>query len=246
MADTVVDAQDWASMATWRVLTWNILGQKRPDLLAVARVIAERNPDGVAVQEVRHSQAKTLAKVLGWQLHWARKHYPYSPLVWWLAEGAAILSPHTLSRTMSASLSPRTSTWTYRHRIVTAATISRDHLPGPQLRVYNVHLSTKNIDDRIAQARRVRGIVDSGPAIATSIAGDLNAANEPDVVRELREAGLDDSGGDVTNPSLSPVQRLDYVLVPRGATVTAVDTPRGGDEWAALSDHLPVLVEFTL
>ena len=233
-------------MTTWRVLTWNILGQKRPDLVAVARVIAERNPDGVALQEVRRSQAMTLAKILGWQVHWARKHYPYSPLAWWLAEGAAIVSPHTLSHTMRASLTPRTSTWTYRHRIVTAATISRDHLPGPQLRLYNVHLATGGIDVRLAQARRVRTIIDEATPITCSIAGDLNASHEPDVVRELREAGLDDSGGDVTNPSAAPTKRIDYVLVPRGATVTVVDTPRGGESWAALSDHLPVLVEFTI
>ena len=233
-------------MATWRVLTWNILGQKRPDLVAVARVIADRSPDGVALQEIRRSQAITVAKILGWQHHWARKHYPYSPLLWWLAEGAAILSPHTLSHTTRASLTPRKSTWTYRHRIVTAATISRDHLPGPQLRLHNLHLSTGGIDERIAQARHVRTVVDAGPSVTPSIAGDLNASNEPDVVRELREAGLDDSGGDVTNPSNSPNRRLDYVLVPRGATVTVVDTPLGGDQWAALSDHLPVLVEFTL
>lgn len=233
-------------MTTWRVLTWNILGQKRPDLVAVARVIADRKPDGAAVQEIRRSQAVTLAKILGWQHHWARKHYPYSPLLWWLAEGAAILSPHTLSRTARISLSPRVSTWTFRHRIATAATISRDHVPGPQLRLHNVHLSTGGIDERIAQARRVRMMVGEGPMVTASIAGDLNAANEPDVVRELREAGLDDSGGDVTNPAIAPTRRLDYVLVPRGATVTSVDTPLGGDDWAALSDHLPVLVEFTL
>jgi endonuclease/exonuclease/phosphatase family metal-dependent hydrolase len=233
-------------MTTWRVMTWNILGQKRPDLTQVARVLTDRNPDVVSLQEIRRSQAKALAEMLGWQLYWTRKHYPYTPLAWWLAEGAAILSPNNLSRTMRATLTPRTSTWTYRHRVLAAATVSREHLPGPQLRVYNVHLGTEGFDARLLQARRVRAIIDEAPATPSSIAGDLNAVHEPDVVRELRQAGLDDSGGDMTSPAEAPTRRLDYVLVPAGAIVTVVDTPPGDASWAQLSDHLPVLVEFTL
>ena len=42
----------------------------------------------------------------------------------------------------------------------------------------------------------------------------------------------------------APDQRLDYVLVPTGSEVLLVDTPEGGDAWRAISDHLPVLVEF--
>jgi endonuclease/exonuclease/phosphatase family metal-dependent hydrolase len=145
---------------------------------------------------------------------------------------------------MQASLSPNVSTWTFRQRIVAGATVTRGPAPGNPLRVYDVHLATGDIDARIAQARRVRGHVVSGPPIPAVVAGDLNAADEPEVVRELREAGLDDTGGDVTNPSVDPYQRIDYVLVPRGSTVHEVSTPPGGDEWAALSDHLPVLVEF--
>ena len=41
-----------------------------------------------------------------------------------------------------------------------------------------------------------------------------------------------------------PNQRIDYVLVPHDAIVTATHTPAGGDAWRDLSDHLPVLVEF--
>ena len=48
----------------------------------------------------------------------------------------------------------------------------------------------------------------------------------------------------VTNPSEAPDQRLDYVLVPTGSEVLLVDTPEGGDAWRAISDHLPVRVEF--
>jgi endonuclease/exonuclease/phosphatase family metal-dependent hydrolase len=55
---------------------------------------------------------------------------------------------------------------------------------------------------------------------------------------------LVDPGGDRTVPSIAPNRRIDYVLVPDTATVTARLTPNGGEQWQALSDHLPVLVEF--
>jgi endonuclease/exonuclease/phosphatase family metal-dependent hydrolase len=67
-----------------------------------------------------------------------------------------------------------------------------------------------------------------------------------EVIREFGTAELMDPGGDSSNPSIAPVRRLDYVLVPETATVTARLTPDGGERWDALSDHLPVLVEFSV
>ena len=66
------------------------------------------------------------------------------------------------------------------------------------------------------------------------------------VLRELRAIGLVDHGGDFTNPSIAPMQRIDYVLLPESAIERRTFTPEGGEAWHRLSDHLPVLVEFTL
>ncbi len=226
-------------MTTWRVLTWNILGSHRPNLEVMAQVIVGYSPDIVALQEVQRRQAKGLAKRTGWHVVWARKHYPYSPLIWWRTEGLALLSPHAFNEMISASISPGVSTWTYRHRIVMAATIARgDDL----LRIANTHLSSHDPDERIAQAGRVAARVGSRrPAV---VVGDLNAENEVEVVREFGSLGLVDPGGDDSNPSIAPRQRLDYILVPESAIVTAQVTPVGGEPWHQLSDHLPVLVEF--
>ena len=80
-----------------------------------------------------------------------------------------------------------------------------------------------------------------------AIAGDLNAkADIVEVFREFSVGGWTDAGGDDTNPSIAPMQRLDVVLPPPGAEVTLVDTPEGGQHWQELSDHLPVVVEFEL
>ncbi len=226
-------------MTTWRVLTWNILGSHRPNLDVMAQVIVGYAPDVVALQEVKRRQAKVIARHTGWQVVWARKHHPYSPLIWWHTEGLAMLSPNGFGEMISASISPGVSTWSYRHRIVMAATVTRD---DDTLRIANTHLASHDPDERIAQARRVAARVGNRrPAV---VAGDLNAANEVEVVREFGSLGLVDPGGDDSNPSIAPRQRLDYILIPESATVTAQLTPVGGEPWHQLSDHLPVLVEF--
>lgn len=228
-------------MTTWRVLTWNILGSRQPNLDVISEVIAGYSPDVVALQEVQQRQARGLARRLRWRVIWTRKHYPYTPLLWWRAEGLALLTPEPVGEMISVSISPGTSTWTYRHRVAMAATVTRG---SEALRTVNTHLASHDADDRIAQARRVAAIIGARrPAV---VAADLNAVDEVEVIREFGTAGLMDPGGDSSNPSIAPVRRLDYVLIPETATVTARLTPDGGERWHALSDHLPVLVEFSV
>jgi endonuclease/exonuclease/phosphatase family metal-dependent hydrolase len=226
-------------MTTWRVLTWNVHGAGRPNLDVIAKVIDGYAPDVVALQEVRHAQTRGLARRLQWRAVWTRKHHPYSPLVWWRSEGLALLTPHALAEMSSAPISSGVSTWTFRHRVAIAVTVARgtDHL-----RIGNTHLATHGPDERIAQARRTTAIV--GGRRPVVVAGDLNAVDEVEVIREFAVLGLVDPGGEPSNPSIGPSTRLDYVLVPEQANVTARLTPEGGEQWRELSDHLPVLVEF--
>jgi endonuclease/exonuclease/phosphatase family metal-dependent hydrolase len=49
-------------MTGWRVMTWNLLGSHDPDLGGIAAVIREHEPDVVALQEVRRTQARGLAR----------------------------------------------------------------------------------------------------------------------------------------------------------------------------------------
>lgn len=228
----------------WRIVTWNLRGSASPDLTAVATVVAERSPDVVLLQEVRRRQARDLARILGWNHIWARKHHPYSPAAPWLSEGLAILSRHALIEHHHRSISPGVSSWTYRHRIVLASTVVRGH---ERMRVYDTHLASgAAADERIAQARRVSDLVIADGAEHRLVGGDLNAPGEREVVREFHSAGLRDPGGGPTNPSIAPRQRLDYVLIPAASRLIEQHEPDGGDEWWAISDHVPVTVEFEL
>ncbi len=235
--------QDWPTMTTWRVMTWNVLGAHDPDLAELAAVIREHEPDVVAFQEIRRGQAKRLARRFGWSHVWARKHYPYTPLLWWRAEGLAIMSMWQLSGRLRTTITPEASTWTYRHRVLLAATVTRR---DGSLRVFDTHLSGEDADRRLAQARRVADRIRADTATLRVLAGDFNTIenSETEVLREFRVVGLADHGGDHTNPSNEPSQRIDYVLLPESARWTATHTPEGDDIWRRLSDHLPVLVEF--
>ena len=230
-------------MATWRVLTWNIHGAARPDLGLLAAVVARAAPDVVALQEVRRAQAAQLAGRLAWNDVWMLKHNSYTPLAWWLAEGLAILSPSLLSDVGRVAISPRVRKRSHRRRVLLVATATRG---SDTLRLSNTHLATDDADHRILQARRIAGRIRADAAPTAVVAGDLNARDEVEVLRELAAAGLRDPGGDPTSPAVGPYQRIDYVLVPERAVVGAVDTPDGGQHWHRLSDHLPVLVEFTV
>ena len=113
------------------------------------------------------------------------------------------------------------------------------HEPG-----FIPRLAQDQMAERIAQAARVASVVIADSAATRIVMGDLNAPGEVEVIRELRVAGLRDPGGGPTNPSIAPRQRLDYVLVPDTATVVEQHEPDGGEDWWAISDHLPVLVAF--
>lgn len=228
----------------WTVLTWNLQGSESTDLERVARVIRADSPDVVALQEVRRHQARALARSLAMQHCWAPKHNPYRPLRSGWVEGAAILTPHELDDVDHRVISTATSKRSYKRRIVLWATVERaDH---GAIRVFDAHLSPHTMSaERLAEAHSISAISarlgDAPPAI---VAGDLNNHGEPEVICAL--PGEELSPTPATNPSESPNQHLDHVLVPHGSTLIDTTVPQGDERWAELSDHLPVIVRFEL
>lgn len=228
----------------WTVMTWNLHGSERPPIEQAAAEIRRESPDVVVLQEIRRSQATALAQSLMMRYSWAPKHYPYTRLAPWLAEGAAIMSPHALDAAGHTEISDGKPSRSWQRRIAQWALVGR--ADGTAFRVYNLHLSPhEDAAARRAEAVRVTELVaehgDEPPAI---IAGDFNDEGDPHIIFAL--PGVEHVVPTASNPADVPTQVLDHVLLPPDAAAVAVTVPAGGPEWAAISDHLPVTVRFTL
>lgn len=243
-------------MAT-RILTWNLQGRERPDLEAVAAVIADALPDVVALQEVQRSQARWLAARLGWSHVWRFKHWPLVVP----AEGLALLSPTPPVGVGVVHLAHPFRFWSWRRRIaIRVEVVTTD---GP-LAVVDTHLGA-GVDDaeRSRQAELAVGLLRAGavPAHLGCVVGDLNTRPGSEVLGTFRAHGLRDAWGAChpgepgpTNWSRGPrdgppTQRLDYALVGDGLEVLDVAVPAAGEpgfeRYGVLSDHLPVTVTVT-
>ena len=133
-------------MATWRVLTWNILGAHSPNLDVIAEVISGYLPDVVALQEVRRPQAAPWPD--GWDgVSSGRASTTRSRHSCGGARGTCDRHTSRGQRVISASISPGVSTWMFKHRVAMAATVTRtDEI----LRIVNTHLASHDADERIA------------------------------------------------------------------------------------------------
>jgi len=179
---------------------------------------------------------------------WAFKHNGYTALLPFHAEGHAILTPHRLGSPHHERISDRVPRRSYRRRIALSAEVIRG---DSSLRVVCTHLASHDEPTaRLQQAVRVRTLTERSRD-ETVIVGDFNDHLEPGVVDTIRgESHVDAwtvaarrSSNGLTNPSTAPFQRLDHVVVPDGFDVADAWVPWPSDEWTALSDHLPVVVE---
>ena len=122
-------------------MTWNIRGAQHPNLELSRRGRSRAtHPTWSRCRRCNVARRAGWRSRLGWQQQWARKHYPYSPLVWWRAEGIAHpLAAADVATSCAPPSRPGVSTWIYRHRVLLAATVTR---ADGALRVYDTHLSS--------------------------------------------------------------------------------------------------------
>ena len=228
----------------WCVLTWNVHGSALPDIASLATAVRNESPDVVVLQEIRRRQADALATALQMKYSWVVKHYPYTKLMWWRAEGMAIMTRHLLDAVGHTEVSDDQPMRSWRRRIAQWGLVGRSD--RSMLMIYNLHLSPHDdADARRAEAARASELVASiGDDPPPVVAGDFNDAGDPSIIEIL--PGVEHVVPSMSNPSVAPTQLLDHVLLPETATDVTVAVPSGGADWAAISDHLPVTVRFTL
>jgi len=224
-------------------MTWNLHGSAGPDLDAAADAIRAESPDVIVLQEVQRRHAAALGAALTMRYSWAVKHYPYTRLMWWRAEGMAIMTPHLLDAAGHSELSGGQPMRSWRRRIAQWALVGR--ADRSLVMVYNLHLSPHDAAARRAEAARLSEIVTAiGDDPRPVVAGDFNDADDDSIIRSL--PGREHVRPAMTSPADHPVRVLDHVLLPDEVTDVTVAVPPGGPEWAAISDHLPVTVRFEL
>jgi endonuclease/exonuclease/phosphatase family metal-dependent hydrolase len=230
--------------AAWAVLTWNVHGSAKPDVEALAAAIRSEAPDIVALQEIRKRQAAALAGLLKMRYAWSLKHEPYMKLMWWRSEGMAIMTPHLLDAVGHTEVSDAQPMRSWRRRIAQWGLVGRSD--RSLLMIYNLHLSPHDdANSRRAEAVRVSELVASiGTDPPAVVAGDFNDAGDPSIIDLL--PGVEHVAAPSSSPSDAPIQSLDHVLLPAHAQDVTVSAPSGGTTWAAISDHLPVTVRFSL
>lgn len=225
----------------------------RRNLTRIADFLRERSPDIVAMQEIdadshwngRMDQPAFLAEHAGFahvRFGETTRRHGWRPLHYGNALLSRLESPEHENRPFSrATLGGKG----YQFARFTSA--------AGDFSVVNLHLCYRSAETR---RRQVGALLDDlgvrlrpGGVGAPLICGDFNACSSrpADAVhalsRGLTRLGLEYAihPGDMpTFPSVRPWRRLDFLFVPAAWRVHRVEAPR-----VLLSDHLPVMVDFT-
>ncbi len=227
-----------------RIVTWNLQGSKLKDVAGVSEQLKAFDADIVCFQEVQRRQFRSISAAAGMRGNWTLKHWPLRRP----AEGIATMSRLRIKSSSAKPISRREQLWSWRRRVASATSIEFD---GADLHIVNTHLGAGVTEgERAAQAHR---LVAQFSGI-DFIVGDMNVRPDSDVLKVF--AQLRDSwemlGPEQDRPhtnwepgprSAPPVQCLDYVFVAPSWQVVRFDVPQDWREFAALSDHLPVIVD---
>ena len=227
-----------------RVLTYNIRHGEgldgKVDLARTARIIAEVQPDLVALQEVDNKtqrtggidQAAELQRLTG--MHGAfGKAINYAGGQY----GAAILSRWPLLQVAPGVL-PASPDHEMRPALIVRLRPGRGI---PDLVFASTHLDHQNEQERLMQAGRLLALLGPSGDRPVILGGDLNAVPESPVLELFAKDWLNPTAGQdrFTIPAEQPRRQIDYVLAyPRGYWRVAETEVLE----SAASDHRPLLV----
>lgn len=236
-----------------RLMTYNVhscVGTDRKlDPVRIAAVIAEYEPDVVALQELDLARPRSgmvdQAGVIATHL---KMDFHFHPALRMAEEkyGDAILSRWPMHLRKVGEL-PTWSSWlAFEPRGALWVTIDT---PAGPVQVINTHLGLSRLE-RLAQIKALLGpdwLGSSDCERPAVLCGDFNAVPGSAVLRRLRTSGWTDVQQSrfwarATYPSRYPVVRLDHVFLSPGMNVQRVDVPRTPLTRTA-SDHLPLIAE---
>ncbi len=248
---------------TLRIVTWNIhkgvrgLGmRKRLEIHNMQAAVAGLNADLICLQEVRRINHKEAARFT---------HWPELPQADFLApsgyeavyrtnaftkdgeHGNALLSRYPVSNHTHEDMSDHR----FEQRGLLHTTVA---VAGKDVHVIVVHLGLIAASRQRQLAQLSQYIARDIPASdAVIVAGDFNSPIAPvrwaqtalaaqgETKSAARKPLLHALSGHPTFPSRLPLLQLDHVFV-RHAKILSSQVPKG-DEWARMSDHLPLIVE---
>jgi endonuclease/exonuclease/phosphatase family metal-dependent hydrolase len=231
--------------STLRVLSYNIHHGEgtdgRIDLLRIAKVIRNADPDLVALQEVDNlttralgvDQTSELKRLTGLNGSFG-KAIDYSGGEY----GQAILSRFEVPNKIVHAL----PSGDREQRI---AMVVPFPLMGKEALFASTHLDHANEEYRHKQAIALNGLFPNG-GVAAILAGDLNATDESKTVLELKRIWTFHSASKplLTFPASKPTKQIDYVVARNASGIRAA----AGKvlEESIASDHRPILMVFEI
>lgn len=242
-------------MNSLRVVTYNIhkgvrgLGpRRRLEIHNLGHAISELDADIICLQEVRkvhHGEARFF------------NHWPALPQADFLAPDgyAAVYRTNAFTRggEHGNAVLSRWPVVDHQHEDMSDHRFEQRGLLHSELVVHGraVHVLVVHLGliraSRLRQLAQLRRYIERevAPDLPLIVAGDFNEGVAM-VARELAPLGLRSLGGPAhpTFPARLPLFQLDHVLG-RGLLPTAVQVPRGRIWWR-MSDHLPLIAEFSL
>lgn len=233
-------ADDGATGGQLRVVSYNIKSGLMTSLDQVADQLAQLHGDIIALQEVdvgvkrtnRVDQAAVLAQRLGMQHVFAgaikREGGDY---------GIALLSRLPFIGSQKVELAGPVDAW--EHRVAIDASICID---GQSVRVVALHADNTpwGAAGNAHSLVKHLGTNDHRPMM---VLGDLNATPNEEGPAALEKAGLDDTLHEVAEgPTFGGDKRIDYIFVDPTLKSKVLT---GGRVESAVSDHLPVFVDFS-
>ncbi|MBI1912751.1 MAG: endonuclease/exonuclease/phosphatase family protein [Deltaproteobacteria bacterium] len=219
----------------------------------IADVIAQYEPDIVALQEIDAGRARTgfihqaekIAEHLNMDFH-------FHPSIEIKEEqyGNAILSRYPL-RLIQAGALPTYKRW--RTREQRGAIWASIEFTGKEVHIINTHLGL-HWRERIAQAEALLSSEWASHTACCSpliICGDFNALPITSAYRRFRrkfkdaQLSLDGTKPCKTYPSRYPIARIDHIFTSQEIEIESVHVPNTGLARIA-SDHLPLIAEIKI